>query len=245
MPAGRACALFTGGKDSTYALLRAVREGYEVACLATAEPERGDSWMFHASNIHLARLAAEAMGLGGRHVWIRVSGVKEREVDELLEGLRRAREEYGFDTIVVGAIASRYQKARVERVARALGARVYSPQWGMDPREYLLLLVREGVRFIITSITAMGIPPRLLGVPVDEAVARELLRLAERYGFNPAFEGGEAETLAFDSPLHKQGRVCLEARRVTRSEFTHELVVERAWISRGGPCIIVDGSTLA
>lgn len=241
----RACALITGGKDSTYALVRAVEDGLEVECLATAEPERDDSWMFQAANIHMARLVAEAMGMSDRHVRVRVSGVKEREVDELLEGLRRARKEYEFDVIVVGAIASRYQRARVERIAEALGARVYAPQWGADPEEYLLDIIRSGVRFIITSISTMGLPAGYLGVPVDESRAIEIIKLSRRYGFHPAFEGGEAETLAFDSPLHRRGMVCLRASRVSLSEYNHVLRIEEAWLSRESPCIVVDGEILA
>ncbi len=243
--ARRACALITGGKDSTYALARAVKEGYEVVCVATAEPERQDSWMFQTANIHMAELVAEAMGFKGRHVKIRVSGVKEREVDEFLEGLAKARETYGFDAIVVGAIASRYQRARVEKIAGALGVEVYAPQWGMDPDVYLLSIIREGVRFIITSISTMGLPPSYLGVPIDEDKAQEIIGLARRYGFHPAFEGGEAETLAFDSPLHARGRVCLKGSRVKLAEFNYVLRIKEAWIARGGPCIIVDGEVLA
>ncbi len=240
----RACSLLTGGKDSFYALYRALRDGMEVACIATFRSAREDSWMFHTANIDLAVLVTRALGLEGVHRVLPVSGVKEREVDEMLEHLRRLKAETGFDVIVVGAVASRYQRERVERVAGELGVGVYAPQWGMDPEEYMRTLAREGIVFIITSITTYGLPPRLLGVPATGGVVEEILGLARRHGFHPAFEGGEAETLVVDSPLHSRGMVCLKGRRVRRAEFEYILSVEEAWVGRGEPCIVVDGEAL-
>ncbi|KPV63051.1 MAG: ATP-binding region [Candidatus Bathyarchaeota archaeon BA1] len=56
-------ALVTGGKDSTLALYRALKRGYEIGYLVTMLPQREDSWMFHFPNIHLTSLFAEAVGI--------------------------------------------------------------------------------------------------------------------------------------------------------------------------------------
>ena len=241
----RACVLYTGGKDSTYALLHAIRDGLEASCILVVRAAREDSWMFHTANIHLSRLAVKAMGLEDRLVEVEVSGVKEREVEELaahLEALHRSR---GFDYLVVGAVASRYQRKRVEAIASRLGVEVYAPQWGMDPEEYMHRLVAEGLVFVLTSITTYGLPPRLLGVPIDSPErVKEIIALARRYGFHPAFEGGEAETLAVHSPLHRAW-VCLRGRRVSLGEFEHRLAVEEAWLGGRDGCIVVDGEVLA
>jgi hypothetical protein len=76
----RVAALFSGGKDSTYAAHIAEERGHEVAFLVSIEPARPDSWMFHSVNIHLAPLLAEAMGK--RHVSAATRGEKERELVE-------------------------------------------------------------------------------------------------------------------------------------------------------------------
>ena len=41
----RVAVLYTGGKDSHYALLKALEEGHEAACLIIALPRRADSYM--------------------------------------------------------------------------------------------------------------------------------------------------------------------------------------------------------
>ncbi len=241
--ARRVCSLLSGGKDSNYALYRAVEEGYEVACIASAAPARSDSWMFHTPAVNLARLQARAMGLEGVHVEVPVSGVKEREVAELEEALRALKARYDFDVLVVGGIASRYQKERFERIARAIGARLYSPQWGLDAGEYLRELVRLGFRFTLVRVATMGLPCSWLGRVVDERLVEEIISRAERYGFHPALEGGEGETLVLWQPLYVKGSLWLRASPRIYSEFECELEVLDAGITpvRGDGRVELDG----
>ena len=224
----RFCSLLSGGKDSTYALHAAVKEGGEVACVASVVPGREDSWMFHRPLVELTRLQAESMGLADRHYMLEVSGNKEQEVDELVAGLRRLKESTGFDTLVIGGIASRYQLARFGRIASELGVRLYDPQWGADPEEYMRALLREGIIYVITQITVYGLDPGLLGVPIDRAeLVERIISLARKYGFHPAFEGGEAETFVVKAPLFRRP-ICLEAERVRVAEFDWRLRVRSA-----------------
>jgi len=236
----RVCALLSGGKDSNYALYRSVKEGHTVSCIVTVEPGRSDSWMFHYHAVNMAKLQIKMMGMEDRHYTVRVSGVKEREVEELLGQLRRIHEERGFDAIVAGGIASVYQRQRLERIADKLGVSVYAPQWGVEPSDYMRRLVNEGFEIIITQITTYGLGPEYLGIPLTHDVVEDIIVRASRYGFNPAFEGGEAETLVLYQPLYGDQRLCVRGRRVSRGEFEHLLLIEEAWISgKKDKCLVV------
>jgi ABC transporter with metal-binding/Fe-S-binding domain ATP-binding protein len=228
--ARRFCSLLSGGKDSNYALYRALREGMEPACIMVVFPGRDDSWMFHAVNVGVAVLQARAMGLGDRVVEARVSGEKEVEVAELEEALARARESAGFDTIVVGAIASRYQYTRVRRVADRLGLRVYAPLWGADQEAYMRTLVEEGFTFILTRIATAGIPGHYIGRPVTRDLVEDLIERARKHSINPSLEGGEGETMVIDAPHYKE-KVCIEGARKSLTEFEHNLVIRKAWLA--------------
>ncbi len=224
----KVCGLLSGGKDSNYAFYMALREGAEVSCIVSAVPAREDSWMFHRPLVELVKLQAEVMGFSDRYHTIGVSGVKESEVSELREGLRKLKAVYGFDTITVGGIASRYQYERFKTIAEDLGVKVYDPQWGMDPEEYMKELVRKGLVFVISQITTEGLDMRMLGVPVQElSQVEEILRLSRRYGFHPAFEGGEAETFVVMAPHFKKG-ICLRASREKIAEYQYVLSVSSA-----------------
>jgi len=235
----RVCALLSGGKDSNYALYKAILEGAEVACIVVVYPRREDSWMFHTVNTWVAELQAEAMGLGDRVYRVEVSGVREVEVLELEEALTRLKGRVGFDTIALGALASRYQRERVGRIAEKLGVKLYTPSWGSNQEEYLRTLVREGFKFILTSITVMGLPYELLGKPIGFNEVEFIVKLSRTYGFNPAFEGGEAETLVYDAP-HYRRTICLQGRRVRVREFEYKLLIDRAWLGgKGEECLEV------
>jgi len=232
----RFCALLSGGKDSNYALYRALEEGMEPACILVVHSERSDSWMFHTIATELAVLQAEAMGLGGLVRMVKVSGVKEAEVEELGRELWRARGETGFNVITVGALASVYQRRRIERLASRLGVEVYAPAWGVDHEYYMRHLVSIGFRIVVTRISTMGLPAGLLGRLLTLREVDEIIWRSRRYGFHPAFEGGEAETLVVDAP-HYRRALRVEAEPVRLSDYEAELRVVGARLTdkgRGG-----------
>ena len=58
----KAAVLFSGGKDSAYAMYKAMQEN-EIVCLISVISKNEASYMFHTPNIHLVDLQAEAIGL--------------------------------------------------------------------------------------------------------------------------------------------------------------------------------------
>lgn len=197
-------ALYTGGKDSHFAVMEALREGHNVKCLITVVPARSDSYMFHAVNARWALLHGEAMGVP--HYLVEVSGVKEREVEELGEALAEYKKKCGAEGVVTGAVASRYQKERVDKLAQRLGLVHVAPLWGRDQAE-LLLAEASAEEFIMVAVMAMGLDSRWLGVKVGLREAEALLELSRKYGFSPVGEGGEFETYVTTSPLFRGRRV--------------------------------------
>lgn len=233
----RFCALLSGGKDSNYALYSALREGWALECIVIVHPRRSDSWMFHSIATRIALLQAEAMGYLDKTYSFEVSGVKDVEVRELEEALRGLKGKLEFNTIVAGVLASKYQKSILESIASKLKVELYTPNWGLNQEDYMRRIVREGFKFIIVSITTMGLPPSLLGRPIGEAEVEEIIRLSRRYGFNPAFEGGEAETLVYEAP-HYSKTICIRGRGVKVREFEYMLEIEEARLgARGEDCL--------
>ena len=225
----KACSLLSGGKDSTYALHKAVDFGYEISCVVSIRPRRNDSYMFHFPFVELTKLQAESMGLKDVHYLIDISGEKEKEVKELYMELQKIKKVNDFDTLVIGGIASQYQLKRFEDLARKLSANLFDPQWGMDPAKYMFALIDYNILFIITQITTYGIPIDFLGRKVDKDILKKLIELSEKYGFHPAFEGGAAETFVINAPLFKKG-ICLETYRKKISEFEYSLVLKKAFL---------------
>jgi len=221
------CALFSGGKDSTYAVHWAFMHGFDVKCLVTLIPAREDSWMFHRPAVEYTRLQAEAMGF--RQILENTSGVKGAELVDLKRALNRAIEECGISGIVTGALLSDYQRMNINMVAEGLGLRVYSPLWRKDQARYLLELYDAGLRFMVTSIDAYGLDPGLMGRVLGRNDLERVVKLASMHGFNSAFEGGEAETFVVDAPLFRS-RVGVRGRIVRLGEYSWRFIIDEAWL---------------
>ena len=203
----RVAALFSGGKDSTYAARLAEMQSHEVAFLVSMEPARPDSCMFHTINLNLTPLLAEAMGK--RLVTAPTSGEKEKE----LKALRETLSTLDVDGVVTGALASTYQKSRVDAICQDLGLAHLSPLWGRDPKEVLWEEIAVGMEIILTAVAAAGLDEGWLGRRLDEKAARELGRLNERYRLNVCGEGGEYESLVLDAPWFRSRLKIIEATK--------------------------------
>lgn len=193
----RVSLLFSGGKDSTYALWVAESWGWEVVLL-TMLPESDSSYMFHHPNVEWTPLQAEAMGLP--LLLCRTSGEKLSELDDLREFVKDA----GADGVVTGAVESEYQKEKVDIICEELGMRSFAPLWHKDGESLLRELVEAGFEIMITSVSAEGLDESWLGRRIDGGCVDELIRLREKYGVSVVGEGGEMETFVLDAPFFKK-----------------------------------------
>jgi ABC transporter with metal-binding/Fe-S-binding domain ATP-binding protein len=199
-------ALFSGGKDSTYAAYVASQRGWDITHLLSIVPEDRDSMLFHTPNLHLTPLQAEAMGLP----LVRESA--QAGEDGELDALRRIFRRISVDGVVVGAIASDYQHQRVNRIADEVGLRVFAPLWRHDPRQLIRDYLAAGLEIAFSSVSAEGLDAGWLGRRWDDRVVEDLLRLQETRGVHPSGEGGEFETLVLDAPMFQQRVEILRAK---------------------------------
>lgn len=199
-------ALFSGGKDSTFAAWKAVQRGDEIVSLVSFISENPDSYMFHHPNIQWTRLQAEAMGIPILH--IPTKGEKEKELEDIEQALRKLKP--GIRGVTVGALASEYQRFRIARICRKLGLEVFAPAWKRDPGGYWEELLGGGFRVIITKVACEGLGKEWLGREITSRNFPELRRLSQKFRFHLGFEGGEAETFVLDCPLFKKKVEVLE-----------------------------------
>lgn len=199
--------LFSGGKDSMYALYKAAQ--YEdPVCLISVLSSNNDSFMFHTPGQILLRYQAEAVGLP--LVAVATKGEKEKELDDLEKAIVEAKKKHKIQGIVTGALASTYQATRVQRICHKLKLWCFNPLWQTDQMVLLHKLLEDGFSVGINAIAAEPFDAKWLGRVIDESTVAELGRLAERYHINPAGEGGEYETFVLDSPVHKKRIVVSE-----------------------------------
>jgi len=216
--------LFSGGKDSCLALLKAL-EREEVGCLINIRARNRESYMFHTPALSLVPLQAEAAGIP--LIVQETEGKKEEELADLELAIRRGIEDYGIEGIVTGAIESVYQATRVQRICHRLGIWCYNPLWQRNQVELLNELVEKGFRIIITGIFAEQFNRDWLGREIHKETVTELVALQKRYGISPSGEGGEIETAVLDAPFFRKRIEIIESEKVM-SRSSGVLEVKRA-----------------
>lgn len=198
----KVASLFSGGKDSAFALWVAQMQGWDVVSLLTLLPKSRESWMFHFPAVEWTELQAEALGIP--RSLIQTGGVKDAELEELKSGLRSLTKNTGIEGIVSGAIASDYQRTRLDDVCEELGLKSFAPLWHKDQEQLVREQVDAGFEIMVTACSALGLTESWLGRRLTQASVDELMKLKGRYGLNVAFEGGEAETFVLDAPMFSE-----------------------------------------
>jgi diphthine-ammonia ligase len=193
-------ALYSGGKDSTFALFNAREMGHHIECLITLHPAADDSALFHYPNSWVTEYLADAMQIP--LVEFQSCGnSKEGEVKILEKAIVDVKKKYEIDGVVHGGISSNYQKDAFEQVCLTHGIAPLAPLWSLDPERYYAELLKNNFHILIVGVSAMGLGKEWLGRELDRHTLARLISLSKKYSFNLTFEGGEAETLVIDCPL--------------------------------------------
>ncbi len=218
-PSGQWVGLFSGGKDSSWAVYQALEAGLPVGRLVTVHPA-GDSYMYHVPETRLAALAAESIGI--EYIEIEPADFDAAETidsgeqgDKELEPLEAALAELGptladgLAGVTAGAVESEFQTSRIQAMCDRLGCELFAPLWQESPRELAEAMLEAGFEIMIVQVAAAGLDESWLGRRLDREALTELEALNERYGVHLLGEGGEFETLVVDGP-HMDRRITLE-----------------------------------
>jgi diphthine-ammonia ligase len=218
-----AAVLFSGGKDSTMAVYKAIEEGYNVEYLVTMISDNTESYMFHVPNIHITELSSQAMGIP--LIKAKTLGEKEKELNDLKNILKELKDK-GVEAIFAGALASEYQKSRIDQLCLDIGLESFAPLWHRDPKEYMEEIIELGFEVILISVSAEGLDESWLGRKIDSKLLDEIIILNSKYGMHMAFEGGEAETLVLDCPIFNKRIKIVESTNVWDRDSGHLLITD-------------------
>jgi diphthine-ammonia ligase len=206
-------SLFSGGKDSTYAIYKAKQDGHSIECLVSIFPQSEESYLLHYPNISATTLQATTMKIPQIHSRINTTDPRI-ELEQLQNILEKAKRDFKIDGIVHGGLFSEYQRTRFETIGNNLNLKVLSPLWHIDQKNYLNELLDSKFKFIITSVTSAGLDQTWLGHEITKDDVEQLKVLSAKHGFNLTFEGGEAETFVVDCPLFSSPIKIIKANKI-------------------------------
>ena len=191
---------FSGGKDSTYAIHLAKKQGHDVVCLLSIFAKSEESHLLHYPNLRWTKLQSESMNIPQLTI---ISNSNETN-DELIvmeKLLQNAKEQFQIDGLIHGGIKSKFQKEKFESLCLKLNLVPVAPLWGIDPNEYMNKLLDSNFHFMMITVSSDGLDEQWLGKLISKSDIDILNNLSNKFGFNLNFEGGESETFVIDCPL--------------------------------------------
>ena len=188
----RAICSWSGGKDSCFALMHAIDNGYQPQVLLTVLNEEGQRSRAHGLPPPILEAQAKAIGLP-----VKLMASSWQQYEELFtKALSALRQVYTATHTVFGDIDLQAHRDWEEKVCQQTGLTAIWPLWQRDRKELVTKMLQTGICTIIVSCnTMMG--PSFLG----KVLTPELITELEALGIDPCGENGEFHTLVLDAPL--------------------------------------------
>jgi diphthine-ammonia ligase len=183
----RAAGLFSGGKDSLYAIYLAIKQGVVVEHLISLVPNLPMPSP-HAENMETLKILAESMG---KKLTI-VEFNRERFV-ETLKGLE-------VDALVAGDIFVESHLTYLQDVCSKVGLKLLEPIYGKDTLELFHELFDLGFKALITGVDLKFLGEEWLGFTISRETGRTFL--SKIGDVDPLGENGEFHTLVLECPLY-------------------------------------------
>ena len=206
-------ALFSGGKDSTYAIYLAQNQDHDIKCLVSILPKSDESHLLHHPNLKWTRLQSKSMKIPQMIIDSETDDTNE-EIDAMKKTLQKIKYDYDIEGLVHGGIKSKFQKDKFENLCDDLDLKLISPLWNLNPINYMNQIVSANFDFIIVSVSSDGLDDSWLGKKVESEDLVNLQSLSKKFGFNLNFEGGEAETFVINCPLFSYPIEILEGKKI-------------------------------
>jgi uncharacterized protein (TIGR00290 family) len=186
---------FSGGKDSTYALWRLMRDDrYEVAGLLTTLTEGYDRISMQGVRRSLLNAQAEVLGLPLYPVYIPQAASNEAYEQAMGAMVERLVGD-GFNACAFGDLFLEDVRDYRERMLAGTGLNPVFPIWGEDTNRLARKMIEHGFRAVLTCVDPKAIPASLAGREFDEALLTDLPA-----GTDPCAERGEFHTFVYDAP---------------------------------------------
>ena len=185
-------ASYSGGKDSTLAIYRAISQGMKpLELITTYNTDKNRSW-FHGIPKPLLNIISDEMNIPIS--LIETSG--ELYAQNFDFKLKEAKKN-GAEVCVFGDIdLVEHLKWCTDR-CKAAGLEAYFPLWQESRQKLVYEFIDLGFKTILTVVDTNRMPERFLGQLLTRKLADEIAEC----GADICGENGEYHTFAFDGPL--------------------------------------------
>lgn len=191
---GKIVVSFSGGKDSTLALYRMIREGYKIIGLLVTFDNQNDS-CFHRIPKDILKRISEELEIP----LVEVDCSDGKNYEEEFENALKILKENGAEICVFGDIDIEAHKKWCLDRCDAAGIKGKFPLWQEDRESLTNEFLDYGFKAVIKKVNLKALTEEFLGKELSKEVVSEIKSL----GSDPSGENGEYHTLVFGGPIFK------------------------------------------
>ena len=218
--------LYSGGKDSTFAVQYAKEKGWNIKYLISVKPTRKDCFLFHYATVEQTKDIVEMLQIPHFYAKCRVSDpIKEAEiVKEIVESNQKKMK---VDAVVLGGTGlQETQLKSVQNALRPLKVDAFASHAGEEHDLMMEEMLKKGYEILITQIASDGMKD-WLGKKITKDNFSQLKKDSVKYGFHIGFEGGYADTLVTDCPMFSKRLVIEDMSIIYEDDYCGHVVINK------------------
>ena len=222
--------MYSGGKDSNYAVDFAVQKGWNVKYLLAVKPTRTDCYLFHFATVEHTPLQAEALGI--KHYLLSCDVAdprKEAAIVEKFVAEKQQTSSENVDAMLLGGTGLQATQIRsLQDALRPYGIDVFAAHSGLDHFDVLKQMINSGYEIIITQVASEGLP-QWLGKKITADNIQQLEKDSIKYGFHVGGEGGYYDSFVVDAPTFKKKIVVenSDMEKVMEDAYSGHVVIKK------------------
>jgi len=201
---------WSGGKDSCYAMMQAVAQGFVPKVLLNMMNENGKISRSHGLPLSILKQQAQKMNLPLEAIPATWNDYEAKFIDIL----KRLKTNYNLDAAVFGDIDLQAHKDWEDKVCDSASLKAVLPLWQQDRIVLVNEMLENGIITMIVSCNPM-MGEVYLGKILTKELAQELLHK----DIDPCGENGEFHTLVLNCPLFSEAIELPNFTKITHNDY--------------------------
>lgn len=221
--------MYSGGKDSTYAIQHALEKKWNIKYFISVKPSRKDCYLFHYATVEWTKELSK--NFKAPHFLLKCSVADAKKEAALIRGFVHKNQKIKklkIDALVLGGTGLQETQLRsLQDAMLPLKVEVFASHAGLDHDKVMEQMLNKGYKIMITQVASDGLM-KWLGTVLTKENFKELQKDSIKYGFHIGFEGGYADTLVIDAPIFKKCLEIVKSRKIIDDEYCGHIIIKKA-----------------
>lgn len=218
--------LYSGGKDSTYAIDHAMQKKWDIRYLISVKPNRKDCYLFHYATVEHTKELANILGFQHTLVKCKVSN-PEKEAELIRKVVEEKQKKDPINALVLGGVGlQETQLQSIQNALRPLGIEVFASHAGEEHDLIMEDMLNKGYEIFITQVASDGLMP-WLGKKLTKENFEELKKDSVKFKFHIGAEGGYYDTFVTDTPFFRKKLLIKDMEIIKEDDYCGHVNIKK------------------